>query len=405
MRRTRSEMRQVDDQHTRYRGDWTEAHTNSANRSHHLETNNVGDIDQSCGHNMSRRNIGNADTTLPNRGRVNFNYGRFSSECDDGSSCYGRIHGDTVKTSVLAAAFEHTTPNTIDEKCLQTDAPSQVRICSAQDTLPEAHAPRTSLPLCLSGVRFHDHADGTTGARNHLANITSARSPTCDAVGNAAHNIDQTELEFNRSPGEESSSDRRRTDSYLADESDTNVGASLSSSVTSALSRAMLLLRRTADDTMEAAIRFTDVPPLKQPPSSRPSAFRFGHTSTPTKTQSSPGCVPSRSNFKLDVTVDNTAFQRTDEYNVGKFDRVSEMRNPSVDARVKPRQRSPSSSAYGCYLVRSESSIDQHCSVERQITELRRTIYNAPVRRDSLSDSHSSSSTITPDNVAAQPSD
>ena len=405
MRGTRSEMRHVDYQHTSYRGDWIEAHTNSAHRSHHLETNNVGDIDQSCGHKLSWSNIGKADTTLPNRGRVNFNYGRFSSEFD-GSSCYGRIHGEIVNTRSLATAIGHKTPNTIDEKCLQTDASSQVRICSAQDTLPGAHAPGTSLPLCLSGVRFHDHADGTTGARNQLANITSISSTTCDAVGNAAHNIDQTELKFNRSPGEESkvSSDRRRTDSYLADESDTNVDASLSSGVTSALSRAMLLLRRTADDTMEAAIRSTDVPPLK-PSVSHQSSFRLGQAFTPTETRSSQGCVPSRSNLNPDVTADNTAFRRTDDYNVCQFDRVAEMRNPSVDARMKPRQRSPSSSANGCHLVRSESSIDQHCSVERQITDLRRTIYNAPVRRDSLSDSHSSSSTITPDNVVTQPSD
>ena len=381
----RGDTRHIDDQYTSHLGDRTDVHTNNDHRCHHLETHNIGDIAQRCLQRLSRSCIECEDIILPNGVHGNFNYSaqpnvRFSSE-HNGSLSYRRIHGNITR---------YKTPNTIDENCLQTDAPSQVRLCSAQDTLPGANATGIPLPLShLSGVRLDDHADGTTDARHH-----------------SAHNIDQTELECNRSPGKESSlPDSRLSDRYLADESDTSLDASLSSGI-SALSPDTPFSRRTDDNALEATTPCVDAHALK-PPSSRPSGFCYSHTPTPTETQSSLDFARSRSHLTLDVTTDNADLRRTVSYNLGQFDRVAEMlrSNPSVDAGMKPQQCSPSSSASGCYLVRSGSSIDQQGPVISPNPDFPRNIYNGPIRGVALSDSFSSSSTITPENVQCRPTD
>ena len=385
MRGMRPELGHANDQHTSNRGDWTGANTHDSafvHRPHPRETPNCSHVDRPCVQKLSRSTIESTDITTCRYGDSNFGteHNDDDDECD-GSSFYELVHEKMVEMTALASAIGDKT---------------QARHRSAQCAMLG-----TRVPLSLSpGVRFENHADGTTGSRNHPANVTVKRSTTCDVAGNRTRDIEQDELEFNCYGGDDSSSDSRLSDSCPADESDASVDDFMSSSGTSETS----FSRRVDDNTTEATIPVIDVPALQSPcPSS--SRVRFGHTSTPTETRSSLHRVPSRSNLNLNATTDNTDFRRTDGNALGQFDRVAELRDLPVDARMKGPQCSPSCSDCGCHVGRPRSTIDQHSPAKSPIPDRHRFVYNSPARREAIRDSISSSSMLSPENVHCRPTD
>ena len=256
----------------------------SARPSH---SHNLYDSDRQCKRKLSRSSTGNVNPTSSfivthNNGGGSFNGS--AQQNDDARKSGGppvsrRVHDQPADVIDVADCFGERRATPIGEKCLQTEAPSQVRLHATQDELTE-----TFPVLYAPGFRFEntdhsrtdsqllDHGVVAPDTSSSLVNSSPTKITSCDVLlnldrTNAALEIGNSFVDMNTVG--QVTSDSQRTDGYHINRSDTIDDTAGSfhnsptlSSTSSDFRRTIGSLLERCDNRTETRNPFTDVSTL-----------------------------------------------------------------------------------------------------------------------------------------------